>query len=169
VSNKTETVGKLFEQAIQLERAAESLYGQLEKMFAPYPEVALFWKHYADEEEGHADYLERIREKVDLKRLSRQADGAMLQKVQHCLEYASQKRLADVKTLEDAYQLAVELENSETNAVFEFMIVNFSTEELSKVHQFLRTQLRIHAARLENDFPSQYRSEIARQGVLAVK
>ena len=80
MSNSTETVGKLFDYAIELERAAETLYRQLEKMFAHYPEVALFWKHYADEENGHASYLERIRAGVDADRLSRPADGAHVYK-----------------------------------------------------------------------------------------
>ena len=165
MSNNTETVGKLFEYAIELEKAAETLYRKLEEMFAPYPEVALFWKHYADEEHGHASYLERIRAGVVEDRLSRPADGVILQKVRQCLDTASRTGLESIETLEDAYQLATELENSETNAVFEFMIINFSTDELARSHQFLRTQLKTHITRLENDFPIVFRSKSARQNV----
>jgi rubrerythrin len=166
---KVETVDNLFGYAITLEKAAETLYKQLQKMFAEYPEVASFWKLYADEESGHAEYLTRIRAQVDTSRLSEQADDSMLKKVLHCLEQASPKRLKSVKTLEDAYQLAVELENSETNAIFEFMITNFSTSELANAHKFLRTQLSIHVARLENDFPNPYKSRVSRQSVLVLQ
>lgn len=169
MSNSTETVGNLFDYAIELERAAEILYRQLEKMFAHYPEVALFWKHYADEENGHASYLGRIRAGVDADRLSSPADDVILQKVRQCLGMASETRLEGIKTLEDAHQLATELENSETNAIFEFMIVNFSTDELAKSHQFLRTQLSTHIARLENDFPVAFRGKNARQNVFPLK
>jgi rubrerythrin len=164
-----ETVGRLFEYAIELERAPEIIYRQLEKMFSNHPEVALFWKHYADEERGHAEFLERIREGVAVDRLSLQADASMLQKVKQCLESASPKNLERIETLQDAHQLATELENSETNAIFEFMIVSFSTEELVKSHQFLRTQLNVHIARLENDFPNSYKSRTARKNVFALK
>ncbi|MFZ5911057.1 MAG: ferritin family protein [Chloroflexota bacterium] len=167
--NNAETVGQLFEYAIALERATETLYGQLERMFAHYPDVARFWKQYADEENGHASYLERIRGGMDAERLSHPADGEMLQKARQCLANATQERLKDVKTLDDAHQLATELENSETNAIFEFMVVNFSTDELAKSHRFLRTQLSAHNARLENDFPKPYNSRIARQNVLALE
>jgi len=167
MSSNTETVAELFEYAVALERAAETLYRQLEKMFASYPEVASFWKYYADEENGHALYLERIRAGVDADRLSGQADSDMLRKVRQCLENASPNSLATIKTLEDAHQLATELENSETNAIFEFMILNFSTAELAKSHSFLRTQLSTHIARLENDFPNPYKSRSARQNVFA--
>jgi hypothetical protein len=169
MSNSTETVGNLFDYAIELERAAETLYRKLEGMFSHYPEVALFWKQYADEEKGHASYLERIRTGVDADRLSRPADGVVLQKVRQCRDMLSETRLKNIENLEDAHQLATELENSETNAIFEFMIVNFSTDELAKSHQFLRTQLSKHIARLENDFPIAFRGKNARQNVPALR
>jgi rubrerythrin len=136
-------------------------------MFGNHPEVASFWRHYADEENGHASYLERVREGVGEGRLMQRANEDILQKVRECLEQASPARLAGIKTLEDAHQLATELENSETNAIFEFIVLNFSTDELAKSHSFLRTQLNTHIARLENDFPNPYRSKAARQNVLA--
>lgn len=165
MSNNTDTVGKLFEYAIELERATETLYRKLEGMFVQYPEVALFWKHYADEENGHASYLERIRTGVDADRLSRPADGVILQKVRQCLDTASRTGLERIENLEDAHQLATELENSETNTIFEFMIVNFSTDELARSHQFLRTQLKTHITRLENDFPIAFRGKNIRQTI----
>jgi rubrerythrin len=167
--NNTETVGKLFEYAIGLEKGAEALYKQLESMFSGYPEVALFWKNYANEERGHAEYLERIRNGVDANRLSRQADSAIFAKVNQCLNKSAQIKLEDIKTLEDAFQLATEIENAETNAIFEFMILNFSTDELAQSHKFLRTQLSAHITRLENEFPNPYKSRVARQGVLVIK
>ena len=165
--SNTKTVSELFEYAIALEKAAEALYLELEKMFSHYVEVASFWHSYANEENGHASYLESIKTNVAKNRLSSPSDEAMLKKVLYCLEQASPARLVNIKTLDDAYKLAVELENSETNAIFEFMIVNFSTDELAKSHTFLRTQLSTHIARLENDFP--YKGRIARQGILALK
>ena len=168
-NTETVTVGKLFEYAIELEKGAEALYKQLGRMFSNYPEVALFWKNYANEERGHAEYLERIRNGVDTDRLSRQADSAIIAKVRQCLNESTQVRLENIKTLEDAFQLATEIENAETNTIFEFMIVNFSTDELAKSHKFLQTQLSTHIARLENDFPNPYKGTTARQNVFTVQ
>lgn len=169
MTNNADTVGKLFEHAIELEKATETLYRHLGRMFSHLPEVEAFWRHYADEERGHASYLERIRKGVAVDRLSRRADDSMLEKVRQCLAKASESRIEGIQNLEDAFELATELENSETNAIFEFMIVNFSTDELARSHQFLRTQLSTHIAELENEFPNPYKSRIARQNVLAVK
>ncbi len=168
-NTNTETVEKLFEYAIALEESAETLYKRLAEMFSGYPEVARFWKHYADEERGHAAYLKRIKAGVDAERLSAPADHLLFEKALYCLEGLSPQQLNTIVTLEDAYQLAVELENSETNTIFEFMIVNFSTEELTQSHRFLRTQLSTHITKLQNEFPLPYHSQIARQKALAVK
>ncbi|GEM_PF-398512 len=168
MSGNMETIGELFEYAIALERAAQTLYKQLEKMFSSYPEVSLFWKGYADEEHGHAAYLERIRARMDASRLSQSADATILQKARHSLERMSPDSLAkNIHTLEDAHQLATELESSEVIAVFEFMIENFSSNELEQSH-FLRSQLSNHIARLEIDFPVQYKDKTARQNILAL-
>ena len=167
MSGNPESIGELFEVAIALERAAETLYRELEKMFSHYPEVSLFWKSYAEEEDGHAAYLERTRGRMSSERLSGHADITILQKAQECLEKTSPVVLAGIQTLEDAYQLATELKNSEVNTIFEFMIENFSTDEWEQ-SQFLQAQLKSHVARLENDFPDSYKSKIARQNIFVL-
>jgi hypothetical protein len=169
MSNNLETVGKLFDYAIELEKAAETMYRRLGKLFAYAHDVEQFWNHFADEERGHASYLERIRQGVDIKRLSEPADDKMIQDVHMCLSAASPKRLDSIQNFEDAYQLAVELENSETNAIFEFMIVNFSADELEKSQKFLRVQLSYHLDGLKTGLPSQYGSSIARRNLTALR
>jgi ribosomal protein S7 len=166
--NDAQTVAELFEHAIELEKSLETLYRQFGGIFADHPEVAKFWKHYADEEKGHAAYLERVRDNAQAGRLSEPADEFMLQKVRKCLaEVSPPVQLKEIRTLDDAYQLAVDLENSETNAIFEFIIVNFSTEELAKSHKFLRVQLSEHVAKLTTHFPSQYMSKAVRKNTSA--
>jgi len=59
----------------------------------------------------------------------------MIQSGQACFGTASLKNLDGIQNLEDAYQLAVELENSATNAIFEFVISGSQKplESLSKL------------------------------------
>jgi len=163
MSDNKETLGKLFEYAIELEKAAETLYNQMAKMFAHHPDVAKFWSHYANEEKGHASFLERIKSGVSAERLSSPADGNMVEDVKKCLILSSQNSLSGIQNLDDAYQLATELENSETNSIFEFIVVNFSTDELARSHKFLKTQISTHIEELERGFPSGYKSRASRQ------
>jgi hypothetical protein len=77
-----------------------------------------------------------------------------------------ERRLRDVHNLEDAYQMVHELENSETNAVFDFLITNFAEDK--KTQAFLRSQLRDHIGKLATDFPVQFRLAPVRRGIKAL-
>ena len=169
MSDNPETISELFDYAIKLERATETLYRACEKLFAHSPEVALFWKRYGDEENGHALYLERIKANLEAERLAAPADVKMIWAARECLMASSLERLDQVQNLEDAYQLALELENSETNTIFEFMVHNFSKDELTRSRKFIHTQLTTHIAHLENDLPSEYRGSSARRNLPAVR
>jgi hypothetical protein len=169
MSKNPETIGQLFDYAIDLEKATETLYRQMGKMFTHAHDVEQFWSHFADEERGHAAYLERVRQGVGIKRLFDPADEKIIRDVQICLGSSSLKRLDSVQNLEDAYQLATELENSETNAIFEFMIMNFSTDELAKSDKFLRVQLSNHLAGLETGLPGRYGSSVARRNLTVLR
>lgn len=164
-----EYISDLFRHAINLERSAETLYKGMAELFSREPAVRKFWEQYANEENGHALYLERVRDAMEQTRLAEQADEAILRQVRYCLEATSETRLESVHNLEDAYRLATEIESSETNAIFSFIIANFSTDELVKSQNFLRVQLEKHATKLEREFPLPYKSRLNRQNLSANK
>jgi hypothetical protein len=64
--------------------------------------------------------------------------------------------LKDIHNLEEAFQTAMEIENSETNAIFEFLITGFALTNRSG--EFLHEQLHSHVDKLNTDFLSQYQS-----------
>lgn len=151
---RQETVADLFDLAIAAERAAEALYRGLQAKFAHHPDVAEFWRAYAEEEVMHADWLGRVRDSLDEERLVATADAQMLQHAHRALERSVEETLAQIEDLEQAYQLAHELEDAETNAIFEFLITNFADEKKTAV--FLRSQLKDHVGKLMIDFPIQF-------------
>jgi rubrerythrin len=147
------TIARLIELAIAAEKAAEELYRGLEAKFAHYEDVADFWGEYAGEEVMHATWLEQLRDSLAPKRLSAPADPDVMEDARRALQIPVKRRLQDVHDLEDAYQLAHELENSETNAVFGFLISNFAEDK--KTQAFLRSQLQDHVGKLAFNFPVQ--------------
>jgi rubrerythrin len=159
------TILELFEKAIAAEKLAEELYHRLAALFTHEPDVAEFWEQYAGEEVGHARWLARYRDQLSLETLSQPADSEALAAAERALRLSIDQQVRNIKTLEDAYQLANELESSETNAVFEFIITNFSKDDESR--DFLRAQLQDHIARLMFDFPEQFKSGDRREGVVA--
>ena len=162
MSNKA-TVTELFELAIAAEKAAKELYNGLEAKFAHHQEVADFWGKYAAEEAGHAQWLEHLRDTSSPEQLSVPADPLILKDAHKILQFSVENSLKNIKNLEDAYQLVNELENSETNAVFEFLITNFSSDE--ETQSFLRSQLKDHIAKLMIKFPTQFKSATRRRAI----
>ena len=166
MSNKA-PVTELFDLAIAAEKAAEELYRGLEAEFAHHQEVADFWRKYAAEEAGHAGRLEHLRDRVSPEQLSAPVDPLMLKDARKLLQFFVENRLKKVKDLEDAYELVNELENSEINVIFEFLITVFSSDE--KTQSFLRSQLRDHITKLMTEFPAQFKSVTRRRAVKALE
>ncbi len=161
------TVAELFDLAIQCEQICEKLYRGLETDFAHVQELAKFWRKYAGEEAGHARFLEGLRNASSTEKLSAFADTSAVEIARTALQFSVEIGLRKLDDLEDAYRLAVELENSETNTIFEFLITHYSTDKHSQ--QFLRSQLKNHIANLTLDFPSKFNSIATRRAIKAMR
>ncbi len=159
------TVSELFELAILAEKTAEQLYLRLVDKFVHCPDVAAFWQRYAEEEAGHARWLERLHSELPPAERAALADPGTLNDARKILQFSLDNTLARVHNLEDAYQMVTELENSETNAIFEFLITNYALAQRSRA--FLLAQVKQHAVNIAAEFPIQYRGADLRLAVLA--
>lgn len=157
------SIAHLIELAIQGERFTERFYHRLAAKFSHYPEIARFWEQYAVEENGHARWLENLRIRADRNRLNETADTEILQQAESAINKPIEQWLSNIKTLQDAYEVANELEHSETNTVFEFLISYFTEDP--ETAAFLRTQLNDHVGRLMIDFPSRVGTGTLRRGI----
>jgi rubrerythrin len=166
MSNQS-SLADLMQLAIQLEQSAEALYRGMAAKFAHYPDVAAFWERYAAEEVGHARWLERLQRTSSPEQLAAPADPLMLETARRLLGFSVETALKKTRNLEEALQLAIDLENSETNAIFEFLIVNYSTDR--NTIGFLRNQLKNHVANLTAALPTQYKGRAQRLSVQALE
>ncbi len=165
MTNTSYTIGDLIGLAIALERSNEAYYRGLQEKFLHSPEVAKFWQAYADEENGHARWLEQLRERVKAKLATPLEHTHLVEAAQRLLKITPEEHLSRISNLEEGYQLSVELENSETNIIFEFLILNYSlTAQAANV---LQAQLHSHTRRLMDEFPPDYRSRARRLAVQA--
>ncbi len=62
--------------------------------------------------------------------------------------------------------MANELEHSEINAIFEFLITHFAVDE--QIQTFLRSHLQDHISRLMFEFPAQFKNAVKRREVQAL-
>jgi rubrerythrin len=158
-------VADLFALAIAAETSAAEFYRGLVAKFAQYSDVAEFWQRYVTDEITHARWLARLQGNVSVEQLAARADPVMLENARHATSVSVQALLDQVHTLADAYEFVNDLESSETNAVFEFLISSFPADP--DVLSFLRTQLSEHVDRLVTAFPERFRDPGARLAATA--
>jgi rubrerythrin len=159
------TVEKLLNVGIRLEAAASCFYAELAERFAHCLEVAEFWRVMAADEACHEDRLIQWQRSSIIERLSQPVDGQMLQKAERLFGTGVDEMLDGVHNLDDAYEMAHDLESSEINTIFRFFIAEFSQD--ARVLGVLMQDLDEHAERLMAGFPSRYATRGARAAVEA--
>ncbi len=159
------SIRTLFNYAISAESYAEAIYLAFERMFAADPSVAAFWHRYAAEERGHARWLEDVLAKLPEATQVAPADNEMLETARRLTAAPLDEVLAGIETLEGAYQLAHELESSEVNTIFEFLLATFASD--TEATQYARQQLSDHTARLSDEFPERYHGVASRRSFRA--
>ncbi len=159
------TIGELFQLAIALEHSAEAFYCGLTIKFAHETEIAAFWEKFEREESGHARWLEKLVDRLSEDRLRGKAPAELLASARRLLQTSPETLLAEISNLEEAYQVAIEMENSETNLIFDTLITDFAVS--SQAVQFLKVQLKEHAVRIVRAFPSRFDTTAARLAVKA--
>ncbi len=148
------TLAQLFEMAVAAEGKAQQFYEGLAQKFAAHPDAVRIWQRMATEEYGHAMALEAIRRDLTEAQLAEPGNIVVLERLQRALSLSVEKVLAQIEDLETAYEISSELETTETNAVFEFLIDNFAADP--KARSFLRAQLHMHITGLMRDIPEQF-------------
>jgi rubrerythrin len=165
--SKTETINDLLDVAIAAEQAARQAYERMAQMFASYPDVKVFWERLAAEETGHANWLKGLRTRLSPAELAAPADTNIVEVMNSLQQLSVDGLLNKIENLDEAFQLAHEMEHAETNVVFSFLVDHFSEDE--SAHAFLKTQLKAHINHLVLDLPVQFRGTSARQAVKAVQ
>ncbi len=157
------SLAHLIELAIHGERAFETFYKQVAAKFNHHPDIEKFWIDYAAEENQHAHWLEALRDRIAEDVLDSPADPLVLEDAERALITPFANLLLSIRTLQDAFEVANELEHSETNAIIDFLITHFSEDD--QVRDFLRAQLNQHIARLMIEFPRDYGTGSLRRGI----
>ena len=141
------TTGHLFDLALAAEEEARDFYRELARKFQHLPEVASIWEDLQTDEEAHIQALLNVRSELTPEQLQAPVDVDVMWKAQAMQDFSVEKGLEVSETLTDAYQLAHDLEHSEVNTVFEFIMIEFIDQANQRT--FVASQLREHLAKLE--------------------
>ena len=159
------TVSDIFNIAISLEKKAEAFYFGLSDKFSDHPEVSEFWKGMMKDEDQHARVLQKSLDSLDEQQRHMPVEAAGASYSDNEIQrYLSLCDLQKVKTLDDAYDAAYNLEFSEINSKVKSLIKKFMKSD--EVIQLILSVLEHHVSKLE-EFSKTYCDEESRKRILA--
>ena len=163
LSPKT-TFEEIFENAIEIEKSAGQIYAKFAKMFSSFPKAAEFWKEMNRDELDHAKWLIEIKETLSDEELSSSPDYNLILKVHHINKLLEEYSARNIDNLDDAYELANEIESSEVNNLFSLLAHKFISSENKR--RILLSEITEHQMKII-DFPKNFGDEILRKEVKA--
>jgi rubrerythrin len=157
-TTRDRTIEALITLLLQAEEACQRFYLHLMEAFAHEPTAAEVWWMMGADEAGHIRLLEQVLHSLSPEQRQAPADPLWLEQARSAARFSPEKALARIQTLEDAYQEAHALENSEINAVFEFVMTSYFPKSLQR--SFVLNLLRTHVERLERLRTREWRQSV---------
>ena len=157
-----ETIGELFDRAIEIEHEAASIYTEFSRLFSHVPGLSAFWKGLVDDEMLHARTLEDVRKSLTPEQLLSPPDKEMWENVARIQRMLSKDLVGSIGSLDDAYELAHDLEFSEVNAIFKFLAAEFVPSQ--ERNKFVISEIVQHQKKL-SDFSRNFGDRDWRKGI----
>ncbi len=153
MAGSQKTIGDLFEHAIEIEYKAAQIYEELLKLFPHVPGLAAFWQEMREDELEHTKILQETQQLLTPEQLMMQPGGKIWENIAVLLRMLDQNPVAEVKSLDDAFELAHEIESTEVNAIFRFLAVECVPSDKRK--RFVLSVIEQHLKRL-SDFGERF-------------
>jgi rubrerythrin len=122
------TFRDLFAASIKAELSAHNLYGTLAKAFSHLPIISKFWEGMMEDEYSHFSTMKTLLDNLTESQKSEHVDMPF-QWDGSKFESMIPRDMSEIKNLDDAYELAHQLESSEINRLFEFLSTRFISQE----------------------------------------
>jgi rubrerythrin len=124
--------------------------------------VAAFWDSFAKDEMNHAEMIQEIQRSLTRKELSALPTDDQWESLLAAEDFLACPQIQSVQDLEDAYELAHEIENYELVLIFQ-LFVNEAIGN-NQLVDFMKAQLDEHLHRLE-EIGTQWGSVATRRAV----
>ena len=140
------TIQLIFELAINWETQARDLYSNFAKLFNHEPKVSEFWIQLSKDESRHIVVLKDILNTLSTEKRLMEISNELWTSVTRVEGLIKEATTRKVSTLDDAYELAHQLERSELNTLFKLIVNDYHTDE--KVKKFILSDITEHIERL---------------------
>ncbi len=161
-SGSGQTMDTVFAGAIEIEYKVADIYGQFSRLFSHVQELSAFWQGLADDEVRHATALRATRESLAPDHLLMPCDKDLWDNVMRIQRMLNKDVVGAINTVDDAYELAHDLEFSEVNVIFKFLAAEFVPSDERK--QFVSSEITRHQRKLL-DFGLNFGGKAWRKGI----
>lgn len=142
------TVGEILERAITIEKSVADLYAVFKKRFSHVPGMSDFWGDLRRDEISHIGELRVVYESMPVGKLGILESRAISLSVHRAMVSVEDVCLSKIQTLDDAYEIARNLEFSEINAIFEYLTMSLVSP--SSKSDLIAYQIDEHQQKLAN-------------------
>jgi rubrerythrin len=140
------TLEMLLELAINWETQAHDLFLDFANLFSHEPKVNEFWIQLSKDESMHIGVLTDILNNIPTEKRLMEVGTEQWNSVTQVEELIKEASTKKVLTLDDAYELAQQLETSEVNALFKMLVIDYLPDE--EVHKIIVSEVREHIEKL---------------------
>ena len=146
--NDVYTVASLFNRAINIEYTICNLYHKLSKLFSHVSKISTFWEQLIDDEKTHAKTLKEILNSLTDEQLTAPPNKQIWEHANKIETSLKKDIIGEIKNLDDAYELAHELEHSEINSIFKFLTMDLIHSDKRK--RMISSEIRNHQQKLSH-------------------
>lgn len=160
------TLSDILSKAINIEKTAEEMYKNFAELFSDFKEISDFWNGMSNDELNHAKWLSKIKESLseqELISVPENNSSIITDNINILLSKNSAKK---INNLDDAYELAHELEYSEVNNLFRLLMNNYLASEERK--KFIFSEIKEHLEKIMN-FPKYFGDKKLRKKITVKK
>lgn len=136
------TIQLLFELAINWETQAQDLYEEFAKLFSHEPKVSAFWKQLSKDESRHSKVLKDFLKEIPREKLFAAMGDEQRNSVSRIEKLINEATTSKIQTLDDAYELAHQLETSEMNKLFTMLVNQYLPDK--EGHKFILSDVKEH-------------------------
>jgi rubrerythrin len=136
----------LLEYAINWETQARDLFTDFANLFSHEPKVYEFWIQLSKDESGHIGVLKDILNRIPTEKRLMEVGNEQWNSVTRVEELIKEASTKKVLTLDDAYELAHQLETSELNTLFKMLVNDYLPDE--EGHKFMLSDVKEHIEKL---------------------
>lgn len=143
---KDKTLSDLFECAIVNEMKAADIFSNFRDSYSFDERLYEFWNGMVQDEIMHADVLKKIHNELTDDKLNEKPDPKVCEYAEKAYQLISKIFKDNPKNLDEAYELAHELEFCELNEVYLILLKNKVGDDRAK--EFIRSEIAVHQKKM---------------------